>query len=337
MGGDHAPGMVVAGAALARQRFPQVHFLLFGIESQLRPLLERQPNLQNHAEIRHAENVIRGEDKPSVALRSGRTSSMRLAIDAVRDGAAIAMVSAGNTGALMAMAKFVLKTMPGIDRPAIASYYPTQRGESVMLDLGANVSCDANNLFQFAVMGNVFARTVLGVIEPSTGLLNVGSEDQKGSDVLREANLLLREAKLPGSYHGFVEGNDIVSGTVDVIVTDGFTGNVALKAIEGTTKLYTDFLKRAFRSSWMAGLGYLLARPALNKLRVRTDPRRYNGAILLGLNGIVVKSHGGTDAFGFANAIAVAVDMIQNGFVEKIRQDFERVRVIPSPPQAAAL
>jgi phosphate acyltransferase len=299
--------------------------------------VERVPALAGVTQIRHAENVVRGEDKPSTALRAGRASSMRLAIDAVREGTAAAVVSAGNTGALMAMAKFVLKTMPGIDRPAIASYFPTLRAESVMLDLGANVSCDANNLCQFAVMGNVFARTVLGVLEPSVGLLNVGSEEQKGSDVLREANTFLREAKLPGSYYGFVEGNDIVSGKVDVIVTDGFTGNVALKAIEGTTKLYSDFLKEAFRSSWAAGLGYALARPALNKLRVRTDPRRYNGAMLLGLNGIAVKSHGGTDAFGFANAIGVAVDMLQHGFLEKMRQDLERISTAATPPAAAAL
>ena len=337
MGGDHAPEMVVRGADLARQRHPQVRFLLFGIESRLKPLLERAPALAQIAEIRHAEDVVRGEDRPSAALRSGRASSMRLAIDSVRDGQAAAVVSAGNTGALMAMAKFVLKTMPGIDRPAIASYFPTSRGESVMLDLGANVNCDANNLVQFAVMGNVFARTVLGVLEPSVGLLNIGSEDQKGSDALREANAFLRDATLPGSYNGFVEGNDIVAGTVDIIVTDGFTGNVALKAIEGTTKLYSDFLRQAFRSSWTAGLGYILARPSLNKVRVRTDPRRYNGAMLLGLNGIAVKSHGGTDAFGFANAIGVAVDMLQHGFLDKMRQDLERVSGSAASPAAAAL
>jgi glycerol-3-phosphate acyltransferase PlsX len=337
MGGDHAPDMVVRGADLARQRHPHVRFLMFGIEGRLKPLVERLPGLAAVTEVRHAEDIVRGEDKPSVALRAGRASSMRLAIDAVRNGSAAAVVSAGNTGALMAMAKFVLKTMPGIDRPAIASYFPTSRGESVMLDLGANVSCDATNLCQFAVMGNAFARTVLGVLEPSVALLNIGSEDQKGSDVLREANALLRDSKLPGSYHGFVEGNDIVSGRVDVIVTDGFTGNVALKAIEGTTKLYSDFLKEAFRSSWTAGLGYVLARPSLNKLRVRTDPRRYNGAMLLGLNGIAVKSHGGTDAFGFSNAVGVAVDMLQHGFLEKIRQDLARISIAAAPPAAAAL
>jgi len=225
---------------------------------------------------------------------------------------------------LMAMSKFVLKTLPGIDRPAIASFFPTLRGESVMLDLGANLSCDADNLVQFAVMGHVFARTVLGILRPTVGLLNVGSEEVKGHEAVREAFALLRATSLPGEFHGFVEGDDIARGTVDVIVTDGFTGNVALKTLEGTAKLYAEFLKRSFKSSLIARFGYLLARPALNALRVRTDPRRYNGAIFLGLNGVAVKSHGGTDALGFANAIGVAVDMVTQESLEKIREDFAR-------------
>jgi glycerol-3-phosphate acyltransferase PlsX len=191
-----------------------------------------------------------------------------------------------------------------------------------MLDLGANVQCDADNLVQFAVMGNVFARTVLGVREPSMGLLNVGSEELKGHDAVKVASGILRQATLPGKFYGFVEGDDITRGTVDVIVTDGFTGNVALKSIEGTVKLYSHFLRQTFKSSWIAGLGYLLARPAMNALRARVDPRRYNGAIFMGLNGVCVKSHGGTDAFGFANAIGVAVDMVANGAIEKMRDDF---------------
>jgi glycerol-3-phosphate acyltransferase PlsX len=276
------------------------------------------------------------EDKPSQALRSGRGSSMRLAIDAVHNGEANAVVSAGNTGALMAMAKFVLKTLPGIDRPAIASFFPTLRSESVMLDLGANVQCDADNLVQFAVMGNVFARTVLGVREPSMGLLNVGSEELKGHDAVKVASGILRQATLPGKFLGFVEGDDITRGTCDVIVTDGFTGNVALKSIEGAVKLYSHFLRQTFKSSWIAGIGYLLARPAMNALRARVDPRRYNGAIFMGLNGVCVKSHGGTDAFGFANAIGVAVDMVTNGAIEKMREDFALLHT-QANPQAAAL
>ena len=222
---------------------------------------------------------------------------MRLAIDAVRDGEAAGVVSAGNTGALMAMAKFVLKTLPGIDRPAIASFFPTLRGESVMLDLGANVECDADNLVQFAVMGEVFARTVLGLTQPTIGLLNVGSEEHEGPrGGARAAARSCATTNLPMQFHGFVEGDDIAAGTVDVVVTDGFTGNVALKTAEGTAELYSEFLRGAFKSSLLAQLGYLLARPALDRVRERIDPRRYNGAILLGLNGIVVKSHGGTDA-----------------------------------------
>ena len=334
MGGDDAPAMVLKGANLALTRFPQVDFLLFGQESRIRPLLDRLPKLRDRSEVRHTDIVVTGDAKPSVALRSGRQSSMRLAIDAVHDGQAAGVVSAGNTGALMAMAKFVLKTLPGISRPAIASFFPTMRGESVMLDLGANVQCDAENLVQFAVMGEVFARTVLGTVKPTIGLLNVGSEDMKGHEALREANGVLREIKLPGTYHGFIEGDDIAKGTVDVVVADGFTGNVALKTIEGTARLYSEFLRATFKSSLLAKIGYLMARPALNALKLRTDPRRYNGAIFLGLNGITVKSHGGTDAIGFANAIGVAVDMILHGATEKIREDFATLALTQAPAGA---
>jgi glycerol-3-phosphate acyltransferase PlsX len=325
MGGDHAPDMVVKGASIAQQRFPQVRFLLFGDSGRLEPLLDKAPRLKGVCTIHHTDQVVRADEKPSQALRSGRGSSMRLAINAVHEGTAAGVVSAGNTGALMAMAKFVLKTMPGVDRPAMASFFPTLRGECVMLDLGANVQCDATNLVQFAIMGNVFARSVLGILHPSIAILNVGSEDQKGHEYLREAAAILRTMPLPGRFHGFVEGDDIAKGTVDVVVSDGFTGNVAVKTLEGTAKLYSNFLRETFRSSLMARLGYLLARPALNTLRVRTDPRRYNGAIFLGLNGVAVKSHGGTDALGFANAIGVAVDMLLHRSLENIREDFARL------------
>ncbi len=337
MGGDNAPGMVIKGAHLARKRFPRITFHVFGDEARLGPLLAKYPKLARVTTVHHTDQMVKSDDKPSVALRAGRGSSMRLALDSVRDGLAAGVVSAGNTGALMAIAKFVLKTLPGIDRPAIASFFPTIRGESVMLDLGANVECDADNLVQFAVMGNVFARTVLGVLRPTMGLLNVGSEEMKGHEALREAATILRATNLPGEFQGFVEGDDIAKGTVDVIVTDGFTGNISLKSIEGTAKLYSEFLRQTFRSSLLAKLGYLLARPALNGLRSRVDPRRYNGAILVGLNGIVVKSHGGTDAFGFANAIAVAMDMAVNGAIEKIKDDFAHLAATaPAAPAAQA-
>jgi phosphate acyltransferase len=335
MGGDNAPIMVIKGAHLARKRFPRIRFHIFGDEQRLRPLLAKYPKLNHASTVHHTDQVVKSDDKPSVALRAGRGSSMRLACDAVRDGLATGVVSAGNTGALMAIAKFVLKTLPGIDRPAIASFFPTIRGESVMLDLGANVECDADNLVQFAVMGNVFARTVLGVLRPTMGLLNVGSEEMKGHEALREASALLRATNLPGEFQGFVEGDDIAKGTVDVVVTDGFTGNIALKSIEGTAKLYSEFLRQTFRSSILAKVGYLFARPALNGLRSRVDPRRYNGAILVGLNGIVVKSHGGTDAFGFANAIGVAMDMALHGAIEKIKDDFAHLAQLPPAAPAA--
>ncbi len=325
MGGDHAPEMVLKGAEIALVRFPHLRFQLFGRQDVLVPMLEALPTVKAASTIHDAPDVITGDMKPSAALRAGRRSSMRLAIDAVAEGTADCVVSAGNTGALMALAKVVLKTMPGIDRPAIATFLPTQRGESVLLDLGANVECDADNLVQFALMGDAFARAVLGLTKPLIGLLNVGSEELKGVDSVREAAGRLKD--IPGiCFHGFVEGDDIAMGTVDVVVTDGFSGNIALKTAEGTAKLYTHFLRTAFKNSIMAKLGYLFAKGALNLVKERLDPRRYNGAMLLGLNGIVVKSHGGSDAVGFANAVGVAADLIINGFLERIRDELALVR-----------
>jgi phosphate acyltransferase len=342
MGGDNAPRSVIRGANIARQRYPQARFIFFGDQARVEPLLAQLPQLKAVSAMQHTPDVIKADDKAAQALRGGRQSSMRLAVDAVRDGQAQAVVSAGNTGALMAIAKFVLKTLPGIDRPAIASFFPTLRGESVILDLGANLVCDSDNLVQFAVMGNVFARTVLGIRHPTMGILNVGSEEQKGHEAIRDAAAVLKATTLPGSFHGFVEGDDIAKGTVDVFVTDGFTGNVALKSIEGTVKLYTEFLKEAYKSSLSARVGYLFARRALGALRTRMDPRRYNGAIFLGLNGIAVKSHGGTDAVGFANAIGVAADMLLHGAIDKIKEDFVNLtstiaQATPPQPQAATL
>ena len=340
MGGDHAPDMVVKGAAIALQRFPEIEFLFFGVERHIRPLLDRLPQLAGHCAIRHTDDFITGDAKPSTALRSGRNSSMRLALDAVAADEADCAVSAGNTGALMAMAKFALKTLPGIDRPAIATFFPTKRGESVMLDLGANVECDAENLVQFALMGEVFARTVLGLARPTVGLLNIGSEEVKGNDAVRGAALKLRAPGSPIDFRGYVEGDGIASGAVDVIVTDGFTGNVALKTAEGTAKLFMEFVRATFASSFLARLGYVFAKPALRKLRDRLDVRRYNGAVFLGLEGIAVKSHGGTDALGFASAIAVAADMCRNGFLDKIRDDIARMSAVAEAaekPQPAVL
>jgi phosphate acyltransferase len=337
MGGDRAPVMVLRGAAMALQRAPQTRFLLFGDQNAIRPRLAKLPRLGEALTLCHTTDLVLDDAKPSMALRTGRQSSMRLAIDAVAEGRADGVVSAGNTGALMAMAKVVLKTAPGIERPAIASLFPTRRGESVMLDLGANVACDSENLVQFALMGDVFARTVMGLIEPTVGLLNVGSEDLKGNDAVRGAAARLRGALSPIHFHGFIEGDDIAAGTVDVVVTDGFTGNVAVKTAEGTAKLYSEALRAAFRHSLPARLGYLFARGALRKLGQRLDPRRYNGAVFLGLKGIAVKSHGSTDAFGFANAIGVAIDMKTNGFLDKMRAELARLYDAQGAAQPAAV
>ena len=339
MGGDRAPDMVLKGASIALQRFPQVQFLIYGVESRIRPILGKLPRLAAKATVHHTDDVVTDDDKPAQALRTGRRSSMRLAIDAVAEGEADGIVSAGNTGALMAMAKFALKMLPGIDRPAMASYFPTQRGESVMLDLGANVECDADNLVQFALMGEVFARTVLGLHEPTVGLLNVGEEEMKGNDAVRGAAAQLREADLI-NFHGFIEGDDIAAGAVDVIVTDGFTGNVALKTAEGTVRLFAEFTRSAFKHSLMARIGYLFAKRSLRKLQQRLDPRSYNGAVFLGLQGIAVKSHGSADALAFANAVGVAVDMKVNGFLDQIREGVARLHALHAPvekPQSAAL
>ncbi len=321
MGGDHAPDMVVEGVAFACKRFPNVRFLLFGDEAQLKPLVDKY-GVGSVSTIIHTPDRIASTDKPSQALRGGRNSSMRLAINAVRDGEAAGVVSAGNTGALMAMAKFVLKTLPGIDRPAIASFLPTERGETLVLDLGANVECSANNLVQFAVMGNAFTRIVSGIERPTVGLLNVGEEELKGNDEVRDAAAILKNGSLPVNFYGFVEGTDVLKGTVDVVVTDGFTGNVTLKTIQGTAKLISQFLKQSFASSFSAKIGYLFARPALEQLKKRMDPRRYNGAMFLGLNGIAIKSHGSTDALGFASAIGVAVNLVNEGFNDRVKEEF---------------
>ncbi|MGH6933412.1 MAG: phosphate acyltransferase PlsX [Dongiaceae bacterium] len=336
MGGDRAPGMVISGANIARKRFPQARFHFYGDEARIGPLIGKLAGLAKVSSIQHCEREIRADDKPSTAVRSGRGSSMWMACEAVRNGRAAGVVSAGNTGALMGIAKFLMKTLPGIDRPAICSFFPTLRGESCMIDLGANVDCDADNLVQFAIMGEAFSRTVMGMIEPTIGLLNVGSEEMKGHEAVRDAAAVLRTGKMPGRFHGFVEGDDIAKGTVDVVVTDGFTGNIALKTIEGTVKLYNEFMGQTFRSSLLSRIAFLLARSALRGLRVRTDPRRYNGAVFLGLNGVVVKSHGGTDELGFANAVGVAVDMVLHGTIDKITEDLIQVTAMAAPETKAA-
>ncbi len=337
MGGDNAPGMIVEGLSLARRRMPDVEFLVFGDESQLRPLIEADTETARACTIRHTADAVSMDDKPTTALRTGKNSSMRLAIDAVDTGEAHAVVSAGNTGALMAMATIVLRTLPGIARPAIASAFPTLRGQTVMLDLGANIECDADSLVQFAVMGEVFARNELGLEQPSIGILNVGVEGLKGNEHVKKAAAILAESPLPIKFHGFVEGDDLSAGTVDVIVTDGFTGNIALKTAEGAVRLFGHYLRESLLSSLRTRLGALIARPALQTMRDRFDPRQYNGAMLVGLNGICIKSHGGTDGVGFANAIVAAVNLVRREFNERIREDLEELIAAEATMEKAAV
>lgn len=321
MGGDNAPHSVLSGANNVLARCSNLHFLLYGNEKKILPLLEELPALKAVSKVFHTDNAISSDEKPSIALRRGRDSSMRLAINAVHDGKADAIVSAGNTGALMAMSKLVLRPMDGIDRPAIASVFPTRKGRCVLLDLGANVDCNSENLVQFALMGDAFAKVLLNIASPKIGLLNVGSEDNKGSEIVKSAAEELRDGDYAINFYGYVEGNDIAEGTVDVVVTDGFTGNVALKTAEGTAKICVDTIKKSFRSSPLAMLGGLLAKSAIKRAFQYLDPRLHNGAMFLGLNGISVKSHGGTDAVGFANALYITYELAVNDINKKIKEE----------------
>jgi len=332
MGGDHGPSVVIPGAALALERHPNMRFLIFGDERLISPLLGAHPTLRGAAEIRHTDVAVRMEDKPSQALRTGRwKSSMWQAIQAVRDGHADAAVSAGNTGALMAMAKFCLKTMRHIQRPAIAGLWPTLRGESVVLDIGATIGADALHLVDMAIMGAAMAHIVFDIERPTVGLLNVGTEEIKGLEVIKEAAHILREANLLHlAYHGFVEGDDLGKGTVDVVVTEGFTGNIALKTAEGTAKQIAEYLRSAMSRTLSAKIGYLFARRAFDALREKMDPRRANGGVFLGLEGIVIKSHGGTDALGFASAIDIGYDMAHYELLRTIREMLEQTPAIVS-------
>ncbi len=336
MGGDHAPEAIIAGLDIAAERHQLAQFLIFGDEARVAPLIAASKRLKGRCTLRHTSETITGDMKPTVALRL-RDSSMRRAIDSVLAGDAAGVVSAGNTGALLALSKIVLKTMNGIDRPAMAATAPSAKGDVVMLDLGLNVVCDSRNLTDFALMGDVFARIVLGLPAPTIGLLNIGSEEGKGDEVLNAAAASLRESPIAKQFHGFVEGHDITAGTVDVVVTDGFTGNVALKTGEGALKLVAQLLRSVFSAGPLAKMGYIFARGALKRLKETLDPRRYNGAVLLGLNGVVVKSHGGTDALGFAHAVDVALDMISNDFNSRIAEGLTAMdrALLSAKPMAA--
>ncbi len=321
MGGDNAPDSVIKGALLAKQQIPGIRFRIYGNRKKLEHLLTKHPQLTSFCEFVHAEDVIEADEKPSNALRKGRNSSMYMAINAIKNGEADAIVSSGNTGALMAIAKLVLRTLPGIDRPAIGGILPHSKGYCTMLDIGANVHCEAENLFEFAIMGRAFTRAVLNIENPSIGLLNVGAEKNKGSDTVKAALALMQESGLDLNIHGFVEGDDISAGTTDIIVTDGFSGNIALKSIEGLAKLYTLTVKTELKRDPLGMLAALFALPAYKRIKRRMDPRNYNGAMLLGLNGIVIKSHGGTDDVGFANAVKTAYKLARNNINEHITRE----------------
>lgn len=325
MGGDFAPESVIAGMKSAEKDYPDVQFLVFGDETKVLPYLEKHAVNPKRYTLVHTPDAVRSDEKPSAAIRTGRKSSMWMAIDAVKKGDAAAVVSSGNTGALMAFSKLILGTMPGIHRPAIVTLLPTRTAECVVLDLGANAECDARNLVEFAIMGEVYCRAVLKLERPTVGLLNIGSEETKGRDEIREAAQILKETKLSHDFKGFVEADDIALGTVDVFVTDGFTGNIALKAIEGTARLVVNLLKDVSKRSFISKLGFFLALPSLRRLKKKMDPRRYNGAMLIGLKGISIKSHGGTDAFGFANAIGVAIDSARHDLVGSIAEQLKAV------------
>lgn len=322
MGGDHGPSVVIPAASVALVRHPEARFLLVGDRGRIEPELKAHPTLARRAELIHTDVAVAMDAKPSQALRKGRYhSSMWLALEAVRDAHADAAVSAGNTGALMVMAKFCLKTIVGVDRPAIAAIWPTVESECIVLDVGANVGADSRQLVEFTLMGAAMARALFGIAKPSVGLLNIGVEEVKGLDEIKKAAAVLRESPLPIRYHGYVEGDDIGRGAVDVVVTDGFTGNIALKTAEGTAKQIGEYLRAAMGRTVLARLGAILAQGAFRALKEKMDPRQLNGGIFLGLNGIVVKSHGGTDATGFASAIDLAYDMASNGVVKRLASD----------------
>ena len=326
MGGDVGASVVVPGADTSLLRHPDAEFLLFGDRAAIEPLLEPRPRLRAASRVIHTDIAVQMDDKPSQALRYGRwKSSMWLAIDAVKKREADVAVSAGNTGALMAMAKFNLRTMQGIDRPALAALWPTLRGESIVLDLGASIGADAAHLVELAIMGSAMAQVVFGLDRPTVGLLNIGVEEGKGLEEVREANRLLREANQPNlDYVGFIEGTDIGAGTVDVVVTEGFSGNIALKTAEGTARQFAQYLRNAMSRTWRTRLGYLLARRAFQTLSEKMDPRKVNGGVFLGLNGIVIKSHGGTDAEGFASAVDLGYDMVRHELRAKIAHTLAR-------------
>jgi phosphate acyltransferase len=321
MGGDHGPSVTIPASINALSKYGQLRIILVGDKELIQTELQKNKYTNTRLSIQHASEVVEMDESPQSALKNKKDSSMRVAINLIKEDKAQACVSAGNTGALMATARYVLKMLPGIDRPAIASSLPSQKGTTYMLDLGANTDCTAENLLQFAVMGAMLVSSVTGNPKPSVGLLNIGSEDMKGNEVVRQAGELLRRSHL--NFYGNVEGNDIFKGTTDVVVCDGFVGNVALKTAEGIAQLMGRFLTQEFKRNWITKSMAFVSLLVLNRFKKRLDPRRYNGASFLGLKGIVVKSHGGADSYSFFYAIRTAIEESKNNVLENIQKQLE--------------
>jgi glycerol-3-phosphate acyltransferase PlsX len=338
MGGDHGPSVVVPGIRkyIRTHGGDGVRFLVHGDETAIRAEMARCRLAGDVCEVRHTDKVVAMDEKPAQAMRRGKGSSLWNAIEAVKTGEAHAVVSAGNTGALMAISKLQLRmSAHGLERPAIVASWPTMKGGiTAVLDVGANVESDAEQLVEFAIMGEAFVAAVHGVKKPTIGVLNVGSEDMKGHEEVREAARILREGGLGLTYHGFVEGDDIAKGTVDVIVTDGFTGNIALKTAEGVARFIAGLLREALKSSLPSQMGAVLAMPALKRMREKIDPNALAGGPLLGLNGIVVKAHGGANAKGFGTAIRTAVDLARSDYLAKVGQNLDRLTAVMEQPPA---
>ena len=321
MGGDYGPSVTIPASINALSKYDQLHIILVGDKELIQTELQKNKYTNTRLSIQHASEVVEMDESPQSALKNKKDSSMRVAINLIKEEKAQACVSAGNTGALMATARYVLKMLPGIDRPAIASSLPNQKGTTCMLDLGANTDCTAENLLQFAVMGAMLVSSVTGNPKPSIGLLNIGSEDIKGNEVVKQAGELLRRSHL--NFYGNVEGNDIFKGTTDVVVCDGFVGNVALKSAEGIAQLMGRFLTQEFKRNWMTKSMAFVSLLVLNRFKKRLDPRRYNGASFLGLKGIVIKSHGGADSYSFFYAIRTAIEESKNNVLENIQKQLE--------------
>lgn len=321
MGGDHGPAVVVPGAAITLERYPELNFIMYGSEPRIREELDKLPALARKTRVVHTDLVVAMADKPSQALRRGKGTSLWLSIDAVRSGEADVAVSGGNTGAFMAMSKLILRPMAGIERPAIAALWPTVKAECIVLDVGANIGATAKELCDFALMGAAMARALFHIERPTVGLLNVGVEEIKGVEEVRQAHAWLKNTDLPLDYRGFIEGDQIGQGVVDVVVVEGFAGNIALKTAEGTAKQIGEYLRAAMKRSWISQFGALMAAGAFKILKQKMDPRRANGGTFLGLNGIAVKSHGGTDALGFASAIDLAYEMAQSRLIPRLAAD----------------